>query len=184
VITASDNELMLQVRDGDVGRLGVLYERHCTKLLNFFARHTNRPDVSEDLVQDVFLRIIKYRHTFRSEAPFAAWMYQLARNVSADYFRKWKEQPLDEGYAERQPDTDPGPSESLQLREEHEMLKQALGQLSPEKREVLILSRFQELKYEDIGKILDCPVGTVKARVHFALKDLRKEYMKLTKTSL
>ncbi|MBI4429036.1 MAG: RNA polymerase sigma factor [Ignavibacteriales bacterium] len=178
----SDNELMKQVRDGDVKKLGTLFERHSTRLLNFFSRHTSRPDVSEDLVQDVFFRMLKYRQSYRGDAPFTVWMYQLARNVSADYFRKWKEQPLSDEMAEKQHDPDPLPTATYEQMEEHELLKQALARLSPEKREVLVLSRFQDLRYEDIGRILDCPVGTVKARVHFALKDLRDEYLKLTKT--
>ncbi|HEY4611888.1 MAG TPA: RNA polymerase sigma factor [Bacteroidota bacterium] len=176
----TDNELMFQVRDGNVGKLGQLFERYHEKLYGFFVRHTGKRETSEDLVQDVFFRILKYRQTFRGEAPFTVWMYQLARNASADYFRKWKhETPMTEGTEERQSD-DLLPSERVQEQEEHRLLKQALARLSDEKREVLILSRYQELKYEEIGRILDCPVGTVKARVHYALKDLRDEYMKLT----
>ncbi|HEX9829790.1 MAG TPA: RNA polymerase sigma factor [Bacteroidota bacterium] len=176
----TDNELMFQVRDGDVGKLGVLFERYHGKLYGFFVRHTSKREVSEDLVQDVFFRVLKYRHTFRGEAPFTVWMYQLARNASADYFRKWKnETPMTERTEEQQSD-DPLPSERVQEQEEHRLLKSAMLKLSEDKREVLVMSRFQDLKYEEIGKILDCPVGTVKARVHYALKDLRDEYMKLT----
>ncbi len=65
--------------------------------------------------------------------------------------------------------------------EKSELLKKALALLPAEKREVLVLSRYQELKYEEIGAILNCPVGTVKARVHRALKDLKREYQKLTR---
>ena len=176
----TDNELMFQVRDGDVGKLGVLFERYHEKLYGFFVRHTNKREVSEDLVQDVFFRMLKYRHTFRGEAPFTVWMYQLARNASADYFRKWKnETPMAEGTEEQQ-SYDSLPSEQVQEQEEHRLLKAALSRLSEEKREVLVMSRFQGLKHEEIGKILDCPVGTVKARVHYALKELRDEYMKLS----
>ncbi|MBI3004930.1 MAG: RNA polymerase sigma factor [Ignavibacteriales bacterium] len=180
----SDNELMIQVRDGDVKKLGVLFERHSMRLLNFFSRHTSKPDISEDLVQDVFFRMLKYRQTYRGEAPFTVWMYQLARNVSADYFRKWKEQALTDEILDKQQDPDPLPTELYQQTEEQEILRQALARLTPEKREVLVLSRYQDLRYEEIGRILDCPVGTVKARVHFALKDLRDEYMTLTKTKI
>lgn len=180
----TDNELMFQVRDGDVGKLGTLFMRHHEKLFGFFVRHTGRRELSEDLVQDVFFRVMKYRHTFRGEAPFAIWMYRLARNASADYFRKWKhETPMDDS-AEQMPSDDLLPSDQLQQQEEHRLLTVALSKLSEEKREVLILSRFQGMKYEEIGAILECPVGTVKARVHYALKDLRDEYMKLTKTSV
>jgi RNA polymerase sigma factor (sigma-70 family) len=170
---------MLQVRDGDVAKLGILFERHHVKLYNFLVRVTNKRDSSEDLVQEVFFRILKYGHSFRGDAPFTVWMYQLARNAATDRFRKWKkEMPLED--AEHTPDQEPAHDDSLVHVENSELLKKALGLLSEEKREVLVLSRYQELKYEEIGAILNCPVGTVKARVHRALKDLKREYGKLT----
>lgn len=176
----TDNELMVQIREGDVAKLGILFERHHVKLYNFLVRVTNRRDTSEDLVQDVFFRILKYGHSFRGEAPFTVWMYQLARNAATDHFRKWKnEMPL-EG-ADEKPGQDPAPDDSLVHDEKSEFLKKALSLLPAEKREVLVLSRYQELKYEEIGAILDCPVGTVKARVHRALKDLKREYQNLTR---
>ena len=180
----TDNELMLQVRDGDVVKLGVLFERHNVKLYNFLVRLTNRPDVSEDLVQDVFLRIMRYGHSFRGEAPFTVWMYQLARNAATDHFRKWRrETSLPESAAET-PDSDPLPAESLEQEERAELIKKALALLPVEKREVLILSRYQDLKYEEIGEILGCPVGTVKAKVHRALKELKREYQKLSREKM
>jgi RNA polymerase sigma-70 factor (ECF subfamily) len=171
---------MLQVRDGDVAKLGILFERHHVKLYSFLVRVTNRRDSSEDLVQEVFFRMLKYGHSFRGDAPFAVWMYQLARNAANDHFRKWKnELPLEA--AEDRPDQDPVAHDSLVREETSENLKRALALLPAEKREVLVLSRYQELKYEEIGAILDCPVGTVKARVHRALKDLKREYQRLTR---
>ena len=170
---------MLQVRDGDIAKLGILFERHHVKLYNFLVRVTNKRDSSEDLVQEVFFRILKYGHSYRGEAPFTVWMYQLARNAATDHFRKWKrETPLDG--TEESADNEPAPDDSLVHDERSELLKKALAMLSAEKREVLVLSRYQEMKYEEIGAILNCPVGTVKARVHRALKDLKREYQKLS----
>jgi RNA polymerase sigma factor (sigma-70 family) len=178
-LSVTDNELMLQVRDGDVAKLGILFERHHVKLYNFLVRVTNKRDSSEDLVQEVFFRILKYGHSFRGEAPFTVWMYQLARNAATDHFRKWKnEMPMES--AEDPPDQALAPDDTIMHDEKSELLKKALAMLSAEKREVLVLSRYQELKYEEIGAILNCPVGTVKARVHRALKDLKREYQNLT----
>lgn len=171
---------MLQVRDGDVDKLGVLFERHHVKLYNFLVRVTNRPEASEDLVQEVFFRMLRYGRSFRGDAPFTVWMFQMARNAATDHFRKWKnERPLNEGAGES-PDDRPSPSESIEATEQSELMRRALTRLSAEKREVLMLSRYEELKYEEIGLILNCPVGTVKARVHRALKDLKKEYQSLS----
>jgi RNA polymerase sigma-70 factor (ECF subfamily) len=167
---------MLQVQGGDVTKLGVLFERHHVKLYNFLLRLTNRRELSEDIVQDVFLRILRYGHSFRGDAPFTVWMYRLARNAAADQFRKWgREMPTDEEPAD-QPSDDPLPSDAVEGNESIGLLRAALARLTADKREVLVLSRYQGLKLEEIGDVLGCPVGTVKAKVHRALKDLKKEY--------
>jgi len=175
---------MLQVRDGEVEGLGILFERHHGKLFNFLVRLTDRWDVGEDLVQEVFFRILKYRHTFRGDAPFAAWMYQMARNAAADYFRKWKEDPTTHETLEQHETHDPSASEMMEHIEKNSLLHLALSKLSLEKKEVLVLSRFQGMKYDEIAAVLNCPVGTVKARVHFALKDLRTIYLNLSEEAV
>ncbi len=180
----SDNEIMILVRDGDIGKLGILFERHHAKLFNFLVRITDRRDVGEDLVQEVFFRILKYRHSFRGEAPFAAWMYQVGRNAAADYFRKWKEDPTPHETMEEKETADPSASDVLEHVEKNSLLHLALSKLSLEKREVLVLSRFQGMKYEEISTILNCPIGTVKARVHHALKELREIYLNLSEEAV
>ena len=84
----SDHELMLAVRAGEIRRLGDLFERYHKPLYGFFVRLTNQTSASEDLVQIVFYRILKYRHTYRDEGKFSAWIYHLAQMVAADHFRK------------------------------------------------------------------------------------------------
>jgi RNA polymerase sigma-70 factor (ECF subfamily) len=81
---------MLKVRDGDLGKLSFLFERYHRALFNFFLRSTGNRELSEDLVQEVFLRLLKYRHTFRADSQFSTWMYHVARNAQIDYFRKHK----------------------------------------------------------------------------------------------
>lgn len=180
----TDNELMLQVRDGEVERLGILFERHHRNLFRFLARLTDNGTVAEDLAQEVFFRMLRCRTTFRGDAPFTAWMYRLARNVCSDHFRK---QRLGAGLEEVEEHSSPeesSPHTILEDVEKKSLLHLALSRLSPDKREVLILSRFQDLKYEEIARVLDCPVGTVKARVHFALKDLRDIYLNLSEEAV
>jgi len=179
----TDELLMLRVRDGEVEKLGVLYERHRTPLLNFFARLTGRVSVSEDLVHDVFLRMLKYRHTFEAGNRFTTWMYQVARNAHFDFWRKRQhEVSLEaEGVDKREALTSAEPAPDLKLRQTQEvtLLQTALAELPLESREVLVLSRFQNLKYGDIARILDCGVGAVKMRVHRALNELREKFSEL-----
>jgi RNA polymerase sigma factor (sigma-70 family) len=84
----SDEDLMIAVREGDVDQLEVLFARYREPLYDFFGRLTGSRAVSEDLVQEVFVRILKYRASYRETNRFVTWMYQIARNSRIDYFKK------------------------------------------------------------------------------------------------
>ena len=179
-IMISDNQLMECVKTGKVEKLAVLFEKYHVQLFNFFLRLTGNRGVSEDLVQDVFLRILKYRKTYRGESKFTVWMYQIARNAHIDYLRKGKgELPLDDQWVDVT-ETDPTPAAQLELGEDIDLVRQALAQLPLRKREVLVLSRFHDLKYREIAELLGCQIGTVKAHVHRAIKELGKIYCELS----
>jgi len=176
----TDNELMEEVRNGRVEKLAVLFERHHVRLFNFLLRLTGNRNMSEDLVQEVFCRILKYRATYRGTSKFSLWMYQIARNTHIDYLRKKKDElPLDEQWDEAI-SRELTPSESVEQAHDIALVQEALSRLPLKKREILILSRFQNLKYREIAELLDCHIGTVKAHVHRAIKDLRKIYMDLS----
>ncbi len=176
-----DDSEMLAVREGDVGRIGTLFERHHKGLFNFFLRLTGSRSVSEDLVQEVFFRMLKYRHTYQPENNFVAWMYRIARNAHVDHTRKWRLElvPDTDQQPWEPPSHDPDPHQKLEQEQEIVLLRRALGKLPVEKREVLILSRFQNLKYEQIAEILGCEVGTVKVRVYRATRELSEIFFEL-----
>jgi len=176
---STDHELMLAVRDGDVIQLGVLFKRYQRPLYNFFLKLTGHPQTSEDLVQEVFCRILKYRQTYRGEGRFTTWLFQVARNARIDYFRKHHRHDEPGELGDYLVSSERNPDEILTHKSEVHFLKEALNRLSPEKREVLLLSRFQGLKYEEIAQITNCKLGTIKARVFRALKELSKIYMEL-----
>lgn len=178
---SDDDVLMQQVRDGDLAPLGVLFERHHVRLYNFFRRLTSDPAVSEDLVQEVFLRILKYRHTYRGEGSFGVWMYQIARNARTDHFRKRRHEGPAPAEEPEIPSAAPGPGDVVETGQQHALLRAALDRLPEEKREVLVLSRFQNMRYEEVADVLGCSVGAVKVRVHRALKELRTAYFRLAK---
>jgi RNA polymerase sigma factor (sigma-70 family) len=178
MISAPDEDVMLQVRDGEVQMLGVLFDRYQTPLFNFYTKMTQDRTVSEDLVQEVFLRILRYRQTYRPGTSFRTWMYQIARNTRLDQVRKVRpESPL-----VAEPIASANTSDAAQRAErqqEAQLLQRALMQLPEDKREILVLSRFQELKYEEIARLLGCETGAVKVRVHRALQQLREVYLAL-----
>jgi RNA polymerase sigma-70 factor (ECF subfamily) len=170
-----DEDVMLQVRNGEVEMLGVLFDRYQAPLFNFYSKMTQDRTVSEDLVQEVFLRILRYRQTYRPDTTFRTWMYQIARNTRLDQVRKTR---LEAPFAS-EPVAPASVTDTAQQQQEAALLQSALMRLPEDKRELLVLSRFQELKYDEIARLLGCEVGTVKVRVHRALQQLRQIFLQL-----
>ena len=172
----SDSALMARVRDGELDLLSELFERHHRRLFNFFLRLTPDRSAAEDLVQEVFVRMLKYRHTFKSDGELTPWMFALARNAAVDQYRHRPKELQEDPEAPEPVSSGEAPSERLEKRERSELLQAALRRLPAEKRELLLLARFGEMKYEAIGELLGVSVGAIKVRVHRALKELREAY--------
>src|SRR5205085_4439708 len=170
-----DEELMFQVRNGVAEMLAVLFDRYQSPLFSFYCKLTGDRAASEDLVQDVFYRILKYRHTYRPGTSFRTWMYHIARNARLDLLKRQRPE-VEIGTEVFSPKV---AEDALEKNQEVEMLHRALMRLPEEKREVLLLSRFQDLKYEEIARIQGCEVGAVKVRVHRALNELRDLFHQL-----
>jgi RNA polymerase sigma factor (sigma-70 family) len=176
----SDNSLMIKVRDGDVDKLGLLFERYKRPLYGFFYGMNRDAELCEDLVQNVFVRILKYRYLFRGEGDFKTWMFHIARNVNHDHFRKNKINAKDslENWEERLGSPE-NRSTQFQAEEEMLLLSMAMDKLPEDKREVLLLSKYEEKKYKEIGEILGCSESAVKVKVFRALQELKEVYRKL-----
>ena len=184
---------MLKVKENDLDKLGLLFERYKKPLFGFFYNLNRDQELSEDLVQNTFVRILKYRHLFRmpentvaSEerkgSEFRTWMFHIARNVSHDHYRKNKLKANDnvENWQDRLAHHD----NSSVYREEQEtlsMLEVALEKLPVDKREILLLCKYQEKKYKEIGEILGCSEGAVKVKVFRALQELKAVYQQVEK---
>jgi RNA polymerase sigma-70 factor, ECF subfamily len=173
--------IMLQVKTGDLDKMGLLFERYHRALHGFLYHMTNHRESSEDMVQMVFYRMLKYRHTFKGDGEFKSWMYHLARNVLKDHVKKNKKTINHYDVVEFEERIAGGTQADEQIQKEQELrvLQNALTNLSPENKEVLVLSRFQELKYSEIAKIMDITEGTVKVRVHRAMNQLKEIYLKI-----
>jgi RNA polymerase sigma-70 factor (ECF subfamily) len=182
VESLTDNELMARVRAGETEKLGVLFERHHRLLFSFLVRLTNDRELSEDTVQDTFLRMLKYRHTFRPDKAFRSWMFQIARNVihGRAQARRNEHSGIDPDLMETLECPQPTPDSQLNLSVETRLLEDALARLSPEKREVLLLSRIRELRGREVAEILGCNEATVRVRLHRALTELKEVFHRLT----
>jgi len=177
-LSPEDHNLMKAVRNGDVNKIATLYDRHQRPLFNFFLRLTASRPVSEDLVQDVFTRILKYRASYADQENFPAWMYRIARNAHIEHVRRHRLEVVaaDPETTPEPVSAAPGPEHQAEYGQNVALLRRALARLPEDKREVLILSRFQNLRYEEIAAILDCEVGTVKVRVYRAVRQLEEIY--------
>lgn len=174
----TDERLMELVRNGDAAPLGRLFERHHVSLFEFLYRTTGNRASAEDLVQDIFVRILKYRHTYRHGSPFVTWMYRIARNARADHYRRLGRGrdalgELDDVLHVDPASSSPGPREMLEWSAEGARLREALRRLPDDKRELIVLARYQQMPYEQLAELLDIDVGALKVRVHRALKQLR-----------
>jgi RNA polymerase sigma-70 factor (ECF subfamily) len=169
----TDHELMVAVASGDLAGMSEIYERRHRALFRFFFRLIGRQAPAEDLTHEVFLRMIRYRHTYGSGELFESWMYRIARNVFADHTKKHRlETPAVEGQMELVESGRPTPFESAVKQQDLALLHRALRELPDDKRELIVLSRFQGLTYEQIGNIIGCETGTVKVRVFRAMKEM------------
>jgi RNA polymerase sigma factor (sigma-70 family) len=178
-----DHDLMLAVRDGDLDCMGELFERHHGPLFGYLLKLTGSRTAAEDISQIVFQRMLKYRHTYRDQGSFTAWMYHLARRCASDHFRRSSSAPIavDPSDLEEHADESRRADETAMSRDDHALLHRALGRLDRDDREVLLLSRLQELSFAEVAGILECSVGAARVRAHRALRALRDHYLELQK---
>ena len=170
---------MLKVQAGDLDKFGLLYERYKKKLFAYFYRLTCVAASSEDLVQNVFQRMLIYRKQFRNEGKFTSWMYSIAHNVLLDHLRKQSRIEYSDDLEKWDVQEENDLEEKILQNEQYKILENAINQLSHEQRETLILSRFHELKYKEIAEIFNVSEGTIKVRIFRAMKNLKKIYAKM-----
>lgn len=172
---------MAAVGAGEVQKLAVLFERHHRGLFRYFVSMNRNRELSEDLVQDVFFRMLRYRASYDAKQSFTAWMFQIARNAGVDSAQKRRGEVIGiDEYTDHKADDAPGPEESAVQGQDLRLLRRALELLPADKREILVLSRFEGMKYDELAKVLGCEVGTVKVRVYRAMRALEQAYLTIS----
>lgn len=167
---------MDRVLAGALDEFTVLFDRYQSPIYNYLVKQCRDRELAADLCQSVFERIIKYRKSFHADRSFRSWIYQIARNLLKDHWRK--NQALHSDF------TDLSQLEGQMLdgqmqaeeRERNEALYEVMDQLSPERKELLVLSKFQGMKYEEISEITGMSVAAIKVNIHRAVKQLRTLY--------
>ena len=168
---------MTRVGGGDIDPLAELFERHHRALFRFFYHLSGSHGVAEDLTQEVFFRMLKFRATYRADSRFTPWMYQIARNVHTDHLRKRRnETPIwDENEPLREL-ADPGVSPELELVRSSDLalLRRAFQRLPADRRELLVLSRWQNMPYEEIAETIGITQNNVRVRMNRIREKLKK----------
>lgn len=169
--------LMVEIRNGNLDKASQIYDLYHIRIFNFYLNLTQNRDISSDLTQSVFLRVLKYRKSYNSKMEFKAWIYQIARNNYRDHLKKNK--ILFSGYKKLEEIEDDSYQEIERGNEREQILNKAIKKLPEEMREIIVLSKFQQLKYCEISKILNISVPNVKVRVHRALLKLKENYLEI-----
>jgi RNA polymerase sigma-70 factor, ECF subfamily len=169
---------MRQVRGGVTAALATLFERHHARVYGYCLRMTGNRATAEDLVQDVFMKMLKYKATFKDDSELVPWMFGIARNSCLAHLKRRANDHVPETAVEEAAadDAHDEPHDERQS----ELVRQALLRLPAERREVLVLSRYEYKSYDEIARVLDCSVGAVKVRAHRAMKQLREIYLDMT----
>lgn len=169
-VEPSDQELMQSVARNDREAFRILVERHQQKMLNFFVRMGVYTD-QEDLVQQTFIRLYRNRAGYRPRAKFTTYLYTIARSVRIDRIRKEQRRGrMQAAYTEAQALAAQGGYAS----DRKGAVREAVQALPEKLRICLVLSVYQGLKYIEIAEVLEIPEGTVKSRMHQAMKHLKK----------
>ncbi len=167
---ATDGALVRRFLDGDAAAFSELVERHQTRVYNLCLRILGDPDDARDVTQDTFLAALRKLEQFRGDAAFTTWLHRVAVNACYDELRKRRRRPVlhavPDDPADRTPEA--GPPSPDHADETAGSLDAAAGLAAvPEDfRIAVVLADVQDLPYEEISRILDVPVGTVKSRVH------------------
>ena len=179
-----DYSLVQRCLSGDATGWEELVRLHTRRVYGLCYRFTASDAEAQDLTQDIFLRVFRTLKSYRSaEGSFVTWLTRLSRNLLIDHYRRTRQERLTDTIEDQLPtleehehgtDTAARPDRLLAGREASEILQGALGKLSPELRETVILRDLQEMEYREIAQVLKIPEGTVKSRLNRGRAELAR----------
>jgi RNA polymerase sigma-70 factor (ECF subfamily) len=173
-----DNEAT-RLRNGDAEVIATLVERYQHRLYRYLLRLVSRPSTAEDLFQQTWLRVMERIRYYDPRRSFEGWLFAVAHNLAIDHLRRKQPESLDEPLPSGETQSDltrsinPGALELLLSKERAGRVLGAVSDLPLAFREVITLRFEEEMKLEEIATVLGLPMGTVKTRLHRAMKALR-----------
>ncbi len=172
--TQSDESLYHLMRSGDEQALETLYDKYERLLFSFAHRFTNNDRLSEEVIQEVWMKIWNGRVDFDTQkGKFSSWILTITRNAALDCLRREKRRPTIE-VEERDGGYDEPVERTVMQRETAAEVRGAVSELKPEQQELIELVYFQGMTQQQISEQLDLPLGTVKTRIRSAIQALRK----------
>jgi RNA polymerase sigma-70 factor (ECF subfamily) len=193
IASASDEELLGRFQRGETEVFGPLVKRYERELFGYLRRYLGEDGLAEDVFQNTFLRLYEKIDKYEPGRPVRPWIYAIATHQAIDALRRAGRQPtisLDQNNHLEAVVDDPGalasllaakgpdPLEQMDLRERQQLVRRSIDKLPDHLKLVVLLSYYQGLKYKEIAEVLEVPVGTVKSRLHFALRRLHEEWTK------
>ncbi|MFN8544023.1 MAG: sigma-70 family RNA polymerase sigma factor [Candidatus Binatia bacterium] len=188
-VSPSDWELVQRARDGDREAFRVLVERYQAKVAALAMGMLRSREDALDVVQEAFAKAYQGLDRFKGEASFYTWVYRIALNLCIDHQRRdvrMPQVPLEPG---ARPDGTPVPEQATtgendpfaraRDAEIRSRVREAIAELTPEHRAVILLREVEGLSYEEISRVLDCPKGTVMSRLHYARRQLQTRLREL-----
>jgi RNA polymerase sigma-70 factor (ECF subfamily) len=178
---ASDEELMLLYRDGDAGAFDALYARHKGGLYRYVLRQCRSPALAEELIQDVWMNLIRARAAYTVQAKFTTYLYRLAHNRVIDHYRKHAHADVASFDAEDGPSLDDLPDDrerpaeaTFDARRQAAELLRLIDELPAAQREAFLLQQEGDMSVEDIAEATGVSRETAKSRLRNALAKLRQ----------
>jgi len=165
-------ELIEQAQQGDRGAFGELVRRHRQGTINVVYRMCGDAHLAEEAAQEAFIRAWTHLPRYKPQSPFRNWLYRIATNVAVDTLRSQKETvDVESAYLAN---TSQGPEEIAETQERGERVREAVLELPPASRAVIVLREYEGLSYREIADTLGIPMGTVMSRLNYARGLLRE----------
>jgi RNA polymerase sigma-70 factor (ECF subfamily) len=171
VLPRTDHQLLRQVAAGDEQAFDELYRAYHVAVYNYILHLIHEPNVAEELLQEVFLAAWQGAARFRQEAKVKTWLLNIAHNQSVSWLRRIRQVSALDDLPDLPDDGEPI-EEQIVRTWTADRIRLALDRISPKHRAVIELAFVHELSYAEIAEVLDCPLGTVKSRISYALRNL------------
>lgn len=165
--------LLEKIRVGDDGAFEALYRLYHPRLTNFLMKLVRRPPLVEEVLNDTMMVVWQKPHSFHGGSKLSTWIFAIAYRKALKGLKRYDD-PLEDPDAPNRESEEESPEDSSAHFRRRNLLAQAIQKLSPAHRAVVDLTYYHELDYNEIAKILDCPVGTVKTRMFHARRQLRR----------